>query len=138
MKAGARNFSILIASTVVVAAALSRLAPPNVGLAASACANPASAQALSYPGFCSIPPAPKNVRDATAFRAAVVDTRLEGARLVRRTAPDTFTLNGTDDFLNQARRDATPPPPLTTPSRPDTEAFVREMRARATPPPKPH
>ena len=78
------------------------------------------------------------MRGAEAFKAAVVDTRVEGARLVRRTAPDTFTLNATDDFLAQARRDATPPPPLTTPSDGDTAAFVKEMRARATPPPKPH
>jgi hypothetical protein len=77
------------------------------------------------------------VRDAAAFKAAIVDTRLDGARVVKQSAPETFTLNGTDEFLAEARRAAKPPPPLTTPSDGSAEAFARDLRARAKPPPPP-
>jgi hypothetical protein len=129
MKADVRNFSIGVAALAAVAA-------PASGKAAAACADPTPNHTLSYPSFCSIPPAPTGVRDAAAFKAAIVDTRLDGARVFRQTGPETFTLNGTDEFLAEARRAATPPPPLTTPGD-SAEAFAKDLRARAKPPTPP-
>jgi len=89
-----------------------------------------------YPSFCSIPATPTNIRSAQSFKAAVVTTRLSGARLVSRTAPGTWTLADTAAFAQAAANEAAPPPPMG--SAPDTSAFIAQSRARATPPPKPH
>jgi hypothetical protein len=56
-----------------------------------------------------------------------------GAALERDTAPDTWTLNATDAFVEKARRDAGPQ--IEPPKPGDAEAFARELRERATPPP---
>ena len=91
----------------------------------------------AYPTFCSIPPTPVGVRGPGAFRAAVVDTRVAGARLVSQTAPSTFSLGDTDAFAAAQREEAAPPPPMTAPSEADAEAFAKAARARATPPKRP-
>ena len=96
------------------------------------------ANRLAWPSFCDIPPAPKHVPSAAAFRADVVDTRLAGRAVVRATAPGTFSLSGTDRFAETARREAAPPPPMTPPGESDTAAFVAKARALAKPPPRPH
>jgi len=99
-----------------------------------------SAQAATkptFPTFCSIPAALKNVRTAAAFKAAVVQTRLAGAGLVRRTAPDTFTLGGTREFQARAEQEAAAPAPMPTPGGPDTQSFIEAARARAAPPERP-
>jgi hypothetical protein len=92
---------------------------------------------LAYPTFCAIPPTPTNVPTPQAFRAEVIDTRLAGAWLERQTAPQTWSLTGTEDFQSGAIREAAPPPPMTAPGEADTEAFVAKSRAKATPPHKP-
>lgn len=90
----------------------------------------------AYPSFCSIPPVPKDVRDASAFKNAVVDTRLAGVRLVRDTSPAAWSVDETDAFALTARGQAEPPPAITSPD--ETEAFVQAMRAKAAPPSRPH
>ncbi len=92
-------------------------------------------QARVYPDFCSIPPTPTDVRAAAGFKTAVVDTRLAGARLIKRTGPESFSLEGTDAFAAAAKRDAAPPPPMATPADAPTDAFISQLKARASPPP---
>lgn len=89
---------------------------------------------LSYPNFCDIPPKPTDIRTAAAFKTQVVGTRVAGAVVVRQTAPETFTLSGTEAFAESARNEAAPPPPEIVPT--DTEAFVKQSKAKATPPRK--
>jgi|GEM_PF-3394739 len=91
----------------------------------------------AYPTFCSIPPTPVGVRGAGAFKAAVVDTRLAGARLASQTAPSTFSLGDTEAFAATQRDEAAPPPPMTAPSEADTADFTKAARERATPPTRP-
>ncbi|MGH7023920.1 MAG: hypothetical protein ACREEB_10060 [Caulobacteraceae bacterium] len=64
----------------------------------------------------------------------MLSTRLAGASVVRETAPSTFSLTGTTGFAKTARREATPPPPMTTASEANTEAFVAKAKAKAKPP----
>jgi len=97
----------------------------------------AAPSTLAYPNFCDIPPKPTDVRPAAAFKTQVVRTRMAGAMVVRQTAPDTFTLSGTEGFAESAKREAAPPPPETAPMEGDTEAFVNQSKAKATPPRKP-
>ena len=123
------------------------LGAPVPSLAAQPCSAPAEAtqadlleQAQSvhaYPTFCSIPPKPAGVRGAKAFKSAVVDTRVAGARLVAQTAPSTFSLDDTDQFAAAARAEAAPPPPMTTPDEAATEDFATTGRQRVTPPSRP-
>ena len=98
-------------------------------------ARPAS---LGYPGFCSIPPTPKDVRPVAAFKAAVVRTRESGAVVVRESGPETFSLSGTEAFAEGAKHEANPPPVMTEPQAPGTEAFAAASRARASPPKRHH
>jgi hypothetical protein len=95
-------------------------------------------QVSAYPTFCSIPLTPAGVRAAPAFKSAVVDTRVAGARVVARTAPSTFTLDETDQFAAAARAEAAPPPPMTTPDEAATEDFATKGRERVKPPARPH
>ncbi|MFI4935950.1 MAG: hypothetical protein ACHP7N_15120 [Caulobacterales bacterium] len=89
-----------------------------------------------YPTFASVPSLPSDVRSPGAWKEAVVEARLAGRSIVRLTADATWTLADTDAFAGQARAEAAPPPPITTPSDADTEALVKALRARATPPPR--
>jgi hypothetical protein len=145
MKAVARDFSMTAAALAGVALLLAPLA----GKAAPACAAPKAPPPLPadlvaeagklhpYPNFCDIPPTPHDVRAATVWRTDVVRTRQAGARLVQDTAPSTWTLEGTEGFAGEARHEAAPPPPMTSPDD-TTEAFVKGAKGRATPPPRPH
>ncbi|MBS0409236.1 MAG: hypothetical protein JSR86_04925 [Proteobacteria bacterium] len=123
---------------------------PAMALAEIGCAQPASSDSglapdivaaaqhpKGFPSFCSIPAIPTDVRDAGAWKTAVVDTRVAGARLQRQTDPSTWTLDGTDAFAADARREAAAPPPMTPASEGDAEAFTQQLKARATPPPRP-
>jgi hypothetical protein len=92
---------------------------------------------LAYPTFCAIPVTPTNLPSVATFRGEVINTRLAGAWLQRQTAPDTWTLTGTEDFQAGAIREVAPPPPMTTPEEANTEAFVAKSKAQATPPRKP-
>ena len=90
-----------------------------------------------YPSFCSIPAVPHDIRTVEAFKSIVVDTRLGGRSLEQNTGPNQFSLSDTKEFEAQAKLEATPPAPITTPGPTDTEAFLRDARARVTPPPRP-
>jgi hypothetical protein len=153
MKAFAREFSMTRALALGAGAAM--LVFPAVALAANGCAQPGSPEQGSlqqglapdivvaaqhprgFPSFCSIPAIPGDVRDAGAWKTAVVDTRLAGARLQRQTDASTWTLDQTEGFAADARREAAPPPPMTSPSDADADAFTQQLKARATPPPRP-
>jgi hypothetical protein len=90
-----------------------------------------------YPSFCSIPAAPTNVPTAEAFKGQVVRTRLAGAVVTRDTAPEAWTLAGTEDFLAAGRSEAAPPPPPAAVGPNETAAFIAAAKAAAAPPPKP-
>lgn len=90
----------------------------------------------AYPTFCSVPAAPADVRNAAAFKTAVIEVRLEGRRVARQSAPDTFTLplGGAAAFAADARAAAAPPAAGSTPTRAETDAFATGARAIASPP----
>ena len=126
------------------------LGAPAAAGAATACAQGAPAPGLApdivaeaarphrYPTFCSIPKMPPDVRSVAQWKAAVVDTRLAGARVQKQTAPGTWTIDGTEDFAAAARSKAAAPSPMTPASESDTAAFAKALKERATPPPRPH
>ena len=86
-----------------------------------------------YPTFASIPKPPKDIRPVAQYGRQADAILAEGAALERATAPGTWTLQGTDDFAEKARRDAGPQ--IEPPKPGEVEAFARELRERATPPP---
>jgi hypothetical protein len=132
--------SIAIATILAGASAAAGETRPHVSCAPPA--PPALAREfqpggpLAYPTFCAIPVTP-TVPSVAAFRGEVVNTRLAGAWLQRQTAPETWSLTGTEDFQAAAIREAAPPPPMTSAEEANTEAFVAKSRAKATPPKKP-
>jgi hypothetical protein len=136
-----KNFARYIAIATVISLGRAADAEPLIKCAPPA--PPALAREfqpsgpLAYPTFCAIPPTPTNIPSAQTFKTEVVDTRLLGANLQARTAPDTWSLTGTEDFEAGAIRQATPPPPMTSPGDADTESFVAKSKAKATPPHKP-
>ena len=116
--------------TIAAVAGLTLIAPG--AWAAASCGAPAG-----YPSFCAIPQIPKDIPTAEAYKTAVVDTRLSGRSLEQNTDPSRFSLSGTEDFAEDARARAIPPPSVDGPAAMDTEAFLRDARARVTPPPRP-
>jgi hypothetical protein len=95
----------------------------------------------AYPSFCDIPRTPTDVRSAKSFKAAVVDLRRAGRRVVRETGPGTFGLPAgeADAFSRAAQAEAAPPPEVSTAPSEESEAAAAELRRRATaPPPRPH
>jgi hypothetical protein len=90
------------------------------------------------PTFASIPPAPTDVRPFEGWRSAILDLQRSGARVAAEASAEPWTLSDTEGWAERERSEASPPPPITTPSEGDTEAFVAAMRARATPPPRAH
>ena len=86
-----------------------------------------------FPTFAGIPKAPNDIRPVAQYGRDAKSILAAGAALERATAPDTWTLQGTDDFAEQARRDAGPQ--IDPPKPGDAEAFARALRERATPPP---
>ena len=134
-------------AVLCLAAAAPAAAAPAAGcapvVATAAPASPAEMLARArlggpFPNFCSIPPVPKDIPTAAAYKSQVVDVRLDGRLLERQTAPSTFSLGDTDAFSAAVRGEAAPPPPITTPDEGDTAAFVKAMRAKATPPKRGH
>ena len=87
----------------------------------------------AFPTFAGFPTAPKDVRPLAAFGRDAEAIMRSGAALERATAPETWTLQATDAFVEQARRDAGPQ--IEPPKPGDADAFARELRERATPPP---
>lgn len=86
-----------------------------------------------FPTFAGIPKAPNDLRPLAQYGRDADRVLAAGAELMRATAPETWTLQGTDDFAEKARRDAGPQ--IEPPKPGDAEAFARELRERATPPP---
>jgi hypothetical protein len=104
--------------------------------ATAGCAKLGQAGAGAYPTFCAIPEAPRDVRGADAFKAAVVETRLAGRQTLRDSAPDTFLLpiGGAEAFAADARARAAYPSAAAAPAEQATRDFADAARARATPP----
>lgn len=92
----------------------------------------------AYPSFCDIPRTPTNLRGPVAYKAAVVDTRQAGRRVVRATGPETFSLplGQADAFSRAAQAEAAPPPEVSASPTEDSAAVAAELRKRATPPPR--
>jgi len=86
-----------------------------------------------FPTFAGIPKAPTDIRPLAQYGRDARAVLAQGAALEQATAPGTWTLQGTDDFAEKARRDAGPQ--IEPPKPGDAEAFARELRERATPPP---
>jgi hypothetical protein len=88
-----------------------------------------------FPSFRQIPPRPKDIRAPQAYAAEVADAKAAAGRLEQATAPETWTLTGSQAFASAAQRavGAEPAPA----NGDDTEAFARGLRERATPPPSP-
>jgi hypothetical protein len=132
-----KNVGVYIAIAAVAAAGAANAA--NQTCAQAAVQDPLTAPApafIPYPSFCDIPPAPKSVPSAPAFKSEVVGVRVAGRTLDERSGPDTWSLDGTEAFAAQAKREVEPPPPMTTPEVGGTEAFVAKSQAAATPPPR--
>ena len=86
-----------------------------------------------FPTFADIPATPKDVRPLAQFGVAARSLTVAGDDLMRATAPETWTLQATEAFVEKARRDVGPE--IEPPKPGDAEAFARELRERATPPP---
>ena len=86
-----------------------------------------------FPSFASIPAAPKDLRPAPQYGQSATRVVAAGDALIRDTEPGTWTLSGTDEFAEKARRDAGPVLEPATPGQ--SEADARALRERATPPP---
>lgn len=86
-----------------------------------------------FPTFASIPAPPADIRPLAQYGRSAEAVLAAGEDLVAATAPETWTLQGTDAFAEEARRDAGPQLEPREPG--DAEAFARELRERATPPP---
>jgi hypothetical protein len=127
------KYASAAAAIVLVAAGRSLAAPTPTADAIDAAERPAP-----LPTFASIPPAPTDLRPFAAWRSAIIDIKSVGARIAAEAAVEPWTLAGTEAWADRARDEAAPPPPMTTPSEGDTEAFVKAMRERATPPPRTH
>ena len=91
-------------------------------------------KAASRPTFAQIPAAPTDVRPFVAWRASIADIRKAGVQTAAEAHAGPWILGGTEGWADQARAEAVPPAPMTTPGQRDTDAFVREMLRRATPP----
>jgi hypothetical protein len=98
------------------------------------------ARASAYPTLCSIPLTPTDVRNASAFKAAVVETRQAGRRLVVKNRDETSSLPlaGAESFGAAARAQAAPPPSADGSASSDTQTFEAEARRKAEPPRRPH
>ncbi len=86
----------------------------------------------AFPTFAGIPKAPEPTPVARYGRSAQA-VLAEGVALERATAPDTWTLDGTDVFAERGR--AAAGPQIDPPTPGEAEAFARALRERATPPP---
>jgi hypothetical protein len=92
-----------------------------------------------YPSFSDIPSLPDDLRPASAWRAAVMDTQRRRAELDAQVAALPPPQTGTEAYAAQHRAklagesgDAAPPD-----AAQQTEAFAQSLRERATPPPPP-
>ena len=94
-------------------------------------------ESRSFPTFAEIPPPPAAQRPAASWGQAADQLEIAGAKVDRETAPNTWTLSGTERFVARARSQAGPDIDADTSTTPSSEAFAKELRERATPPPSP-
>jgi hypothetical protein len=87
------------------------------------------------PKFIDIPPLPTDVRAPEAFVAARSALEREGEQLALATAPNTWSLEGTERFAARAQAEASDGPAPGEQDRRATDAFASELQRRATPPP---
>lgn len=88
-----------------------------------------------YPTFASIPATPKDVRPPRQYGREAQALDAARADLEAKTAPETWSLTGTEGFAEQARKAAgSEAAPTDTGA---TAAFANTQRKRATPPPPP-
>ena len=90
-----------------------------------------------YPTFADIPPVPTDQRPIGQWGKEADKLETASADLERKTAPNTWTLDGTERFQARAQAEAGPDNTGATSSTAATEAFARQLRERATPPPSP-
>ena len=103
------------------------------GIAVAAPEAACGAKNGAYPSFCSIPRPAETIGASGKVHDKVLDARLAGRDLVDQTAPSTYSLDATRDFAERAITEAAPPPPLTTASQSDPEAFAKAAKATAVP-----
>ena len=89
-----------------------------------------------FPTFADIPPKPTDERPVAAWGKEARQLQTAASALERQTAPNTWTLNGTERFQARALAEAGPAESAAS-STAATEAFARQLRERATPPPSP-
>lgn len=94
------------------------------------------------PTFLQVPPVPKDVRPATAWRASVAETLALKRQTQAQAAAIPFTLVvGDAESWAQAERAKIPAAEMEAPAVDESqqaEAFAAAARARATPPPPPN
>jgi hypothetical protein len=95
-----------------------------------------------YPKFSQVPPVPKDVRPAAAWRAAVADALALKRRTQLEAGAIPFVLTGGDtEAWAAAERAKIPASEMAAPAADESqqaEAFAAAERARATPPPPPN
>lgn len=93
------------------------------------------AKPATMPRFVDIPPLPTDVRTPQAFADARSALEREGEALALATAPNTWSLEGTENFAARAQAESSDGPAPGEQNTRDTDAFARELQRRATPPP---
>ena len=94
-------------------------------------------ESRSFPTFDQIPASPPPSRPVAAWGQAADQLEVAAAKVERNTAPNTWTLSGTERFVTRARSQAGPDIGVEASTTPSSEAFAKELRERATPPPPP-
>ena len=131
--ASAPSFAALVAAGVCLAGGAFAdtpgrpAVPPEVITAAE--------QSAPYPTFASIPAPPRDVPSAAQWKALVVDTRQQGARLTRQVNALQWDLTDISAWEARVRDEVVAPPQLTDTS-PNVDAIAADLRARASAPPR--
>jgi hypothetical protein len=134
----------LLTGLAACASSLSSVSPfspppadPSSPVAAQADAAAKASKSAKTPRFVDIPPIPTDVRAPVEFKKAVGAEKAAGDKLLRDTAPSTWTLSDTEGYAFKARKVGKAPPAdiPTEADRAATEAFAKVARDRATAPP---
>ncbi len=134
-----RSFACVCGAALLSGCAASPFATAQVDPASPVAADVARMARASrdYPSFSEIPPLPADQRPLREFGRAVDQLEVASARLDRETAPDTWTLTGTERFVSRAQAMVAPGGDSDASTTAASEAFARQIRERATPPPLP-
>jgi hypothetical protein len=94
----------------------------------------------AYPRFADVPPAPTDVRPASAWSRNIYDTLQLRRQQSALAALYPQTLFGTDAWAKATRAEAVAPPTPREAAAVEapTEAYAKSLRERATPPPPAH